>query len=491
MQDTLTTADLNWDEIKNNVHDTLDGEIRPATWEEMADAIEAAHPDDDLPMGVVETATEAGFLNRKGGGLEDSYTFNLDTFEDEETDDDIHSTEDGRKYAPSMVARDAWVVRTMPGKDIRAPWVRGNLKRVKWGFQLDDDDRPDTDFATALEWSETALEAGLETHEDENIEAVSPSFILGRNADDPQTNIVMVDLDDVRNPETGEIHPLALRIIDDLGSYTEISTSGKGVHVFVFGTLPDWYSGADFCEDIDDEPFIGDENPGLEIYERRRHCVTTGHHLEDSPDDLQNRHEIIDDLVREFMEEQSVEDLMDTLGDEEEFEFSHDTTRDDDREDMSAYYTQDITSYMTLTSPTFRKTGGQLQGPHPVHGSSNGSTYADGGVNFTARREVWYCHSKGHDSGGNALSLCAVDLGYLDCCKADASLSNLDDVDFARVCLEFRDSGAVSSDERPPYRALLGVAKAQKLASESDEQFDYGLREVLEDMYDGVSAEML
>ena len=47
-----------------------------------------------------------------------------------------------------------------------------------------------------------------------------------------------VDLDGCRDPETGEIEPWASEIIGCLDSYTEVSPSGKGVHVIVRGKLP-------------------------------------------------------------------------------------------------------------------------------------------------------------------------------------------------------------------------------------------------------------
>jgi len=47
-----------------------------------------------------------------------------------------------------------------------------------------------------------------------------------------------VDLDGCRDPETGEIEPWASEIIGRLDSYTEVSPSGRGVHVIVRGKLP-------------------------------------------------------------------------------------------------------------------------------------------------------------------------------------------------------------------------------------------------------------
>jgi putative DNA primase/helicase len=55
------------------------------------------------------------------------------------------------------------------------------------------------------------------------------------SAEDPYTGI---DLDKCRDPETGTIEEWAQEIIISLRSYTEISPSGRGVHIIVRGKLP-------------------------------------------------------------------------------------------------------------------------------------------------------------------------------------------------------------------------------------------------------------
>jgi putative DNA primase/helicase len=57
---------------------------------------------------------------------------------------------------------------------------------------------------------------------------------------DPYTG---VDLDDCRDPKTGELEGWARTIVDDLSGYAEISPSGTGVHVIVRGKVPTKGSG--------------------------------------------------------------------------------------------------------------------------------------------------------------------------------------------------------------------------------------------------------
>jgi putative DNA primase/helicase len=47
-----------------------------------------------------------------------------------------------------------------------------------------------------------------------------------------------VDLDNCRNPDTGELEEWADDIIGDLNGYAEASPSGKGVHIIVRGKAP-------------------------------------------------------------------------------------------------------------------------------------------------------------------------------------------------------------------------------------------------------------
>src|SRR5207344_3081678 len=50
--------------------------------------------------------------------------------------------------------------------------------------------------------------------------------------------ITFIDLDHVRDPDSGEIQAWALAVVDTFDSWAEISVSGTGLHIFVFGQLP-------------------------------------------------------------------------------------------------------------------------------------------------------------------------------------------------------------------------------------------------------------
>jgi hypothetical protein len=101
-----------------------------------------------------------------------------------------------------------------------------------------------------------------------------------QQTDDP---FAYVDGDDVRDPETGEVHPAFVAILEHLGlTYADVSTSGTGVHAIYRGELPDGVKEASW--QLDEDPWRGnDELPSIELYARKRVCVMTGDHVPGTP----------------------------------------------------------------------------------------------------------------------------------------------------------------------------------------------------------------
>jgi len=75
---------------------------------------------------------------------------------------------------------------------------------------------------------------------------------------------VGVDLDDCVNPETGEVALWARQIIEGLDSHTELSPSGRGVHIIARGRIS--HSG---------------RRGHVEMYSQDRFLTVTGHVLGD------------------------------------------------------------------------------------------------------------------------------------------------------------------------------------------------------------------
>ena len=84
---------------------------------------------------------------------------------------------------------------------------------------------------------------------------------------------VGIDLDGCRDAETGVIDAAAMAIIGDINSYTEVSPSGKGVHILAIGILPPGRR----------------RTQGVELYDRDRYFTITGQHVPGTPLTIEER----------------------------------------------------------------------------------------------------------------------------------------------------------------------------------------------------------
>src|SRR5215208_6283061 len=113
--------------------------------------------------------------------------------------------------------------------------------------------------------------------------------------DDPFAGI---DIDKCRNSETGSVAPWAQKIVDALDSYTEVSPSGTGLHIFVKATLP------------------GQNNRKgpVEMYESRRYFTITGEHLDGTPAEIQERQEVLERLYRHVFKDEKAGEASEANG---------------------------------------------------------------------------------------------------------------------------------------------------------------------------------
>jgi putative DNA primase/helicase len=101
--------------------------------------------------------------------------------------------------------------------------------------------------------------------------------------DDPFAGI---DLDKCRDAETGEIEPWAWKIVAAFDSYTEVSPSGTGLHIYVKATLPG----------------PNNRKGPLEMYESGRYFTLTGEHLGGTPTEIHERQDVLARLYRHVFE---------------------------------------------------------------------------------------------------------------------------------------------------------------------------------------------
>ncbi len=93
-------------------------------------------------------------------------------------------------------------------------------------------------------------------------------------------SFVGFDFDKCCDPKTGQIDPKIQEAIDLLNSYSEVSPSGKGIHVFAKGSLPPQ----------------GRVNGSVEVYESGRFFTMTGHPLSETPTTIEERQAEIEKL---------------------------------------------------------------------------------------------------------------------------------------------------------------------------------------------------
>lgn len=94
--------------------------------------------------------------------------------------------------------------------------------------------------------------------------------------------VVGVDLDDCFD-DNGQLSDMAQQVISALDSYTEISPSGKGIHIFARGTIPHSI-----------------KQPGFEMYNEMRYFTVTGNRVAGTTDAIEARNDVLNALFVTF-----------------------------------------------------------------------------------------------------------------------------------------------------------------------------------------------
>lgn len=105
----------------------------------------------------------------------------------------------------------------------------------------------------------------------------------------PSDGITGIDLDGCIDV-AGSIVPEAQSIIDKLASYTELSPSGRGVHVFVKAELPP------VCR----HKLMPETFKEIECYDRGRYFTVTGRHVEGTPLSIEDRQAELDEILEQY-----------------------------------------------------------------------------------------------------------------------------------------------------------------------------------------------
>jgi putative DNA primase/helicase len=164
--------------------------------------------------------------------------------------------------------------------------IREHDQWIGWEIQMRDDGpqkmpiQADTGGPARVNDPETwvSFSTALESWKANDVEGVGFVF----TADDV---IAGVDLDGIRDPETGALDDAARDIVERLDSYTEVSPSGTGVHVLVKGFKPPGRN----------------RHGDVEMYDRSRYFTVTGDHLEQTPTSIEVRQDALRSVHMEYV----------------------------------------------------------------------------------------------------------------------------------------------------------------------------------------------
>ena len=212
-----------------------------------------------------------------------------------------------RTWAPRQVAVDQWMCRkeskiphtslgdentpTEPEQEeSKAPYAPWTSRNAPVECSREEHDTPTTcaecDHSAGFKWGSDGSAEYVWSDHDEALDwadkhpNLSDDLVFIQREGDP---FAFVDGDDVRCPETGDVHPAFAAILNHLGmTYADVSTSGTGIHAIYRGEIPiDGEGQAEF--EIDDEPWgENDDAPTVEIYTNKHVCIATGNHVDRS-----------------------------------------------------------------------------------------------------------------------------------------------------------------------------------------------------------------
>ena len=112
-----------------------------------------------------------------------------------------------------------------------------------------------------------------------------------------------IDLDHCIDPATGKIAPWARHILKWLNSYSEVSVSGTGIHIYVKASLTATLQALGTTHPKD----IKHKKGGVEIYDQERYFTWSNKHIKGTPETIEERQDQINELYFElfFIEEET------------------------------------------------------------------------------------------------------------------------------------------------------------------------------------------
>jgi putative DNA primase/helicase len=171
--------------------------------------------------------------------------------------------------------RDQWVCWRYEWDADRDEWTKVPVDAGSGGYASSTD--PDT-------W--TSFDDALAYHDRDDRDTDGIGFVVHDAG-----MVVGLDLDDCRDSRNGEVDEWADGVLNDVRTYAEVSPSGTGLRLFGFGFTPEDGTRAD----------VDGAAGHIEMYDTGRYLTVTGHHVDDTPEDLHQVNDEIADVHAEFI----------------------------------------------------------------------------------------------------------------------------------------------------------------------------------------------
>ncbi|MFC6732360.1 hypothetical protein [Haladaptatus sp. GCM10025893] len=154
------------------------------------------------------------------------------------------------------------------------------------------------DFDDAANWVDHDDDLGLAyylTSPDRNDWEGDDKYAHINPAEDvpEEPHVGLLDFDDIRNPDTGDVAPAAANLLEKLaGTFCEWSPSGTGAHALGGFCLPDGVNALTIDLSTPEWP-----DAELEIYPGRRYTTITGNHIPGTATSTRDIHGIVEELL--------------------------------------------------------------------------------------------------------------------------------------------------------------------------------------------------
>jgi len=268
-----------------------------------------------------------------------------------------------------MQQRDEWfnfILTDQSGPDEKTkidktPVAPYNGLTLYWANWINNKEEDRTDFETANKFASLEGEAvwRLPRHPDDHLayNKIGLAYPIPK-ADhrDPSESVTLIDLDDVRNPDNGALHPRAIELIEEADSFAQVSSSGTGIHIIVIGALPDDVSTID--DSLPDHDSFPDAE--IEVYDNSRFIAMTGDRVEGTPTEVHKRESLLADLADEFDASESNSEDFDYEPDFGKEHVSNVGSTDNIQEVFDAKHHTGLTDYRFRSTITEKRSDGSV-----------------------------------------------------------------------------------------------------------------------------------